>query len=214
MFGPHPQSQAIPIVDPEVQQQGLEKPPPQFPDHLPDFAAATPSQPTQPKWQTLTNVAHPISSTGHQPVIAMTLLCPVPGSTATPGSVNLQLITGQWITVSAPTCMSPIPAQCWPLEQPSQPQPGTDGHAPGYISPPEHQDRIKGQPPTATTSGVDPCEHWEVSDDEIGDTHTMSLSLSQRELTAMYNKQLIRQQLIGDAVDHSRENVVLTMCTL
>ena len=66
MFGPQLQNQAIPIVTivgPQVQQQGTEKPPAQFPEHLPDFAAVIPSQSTQPQWQA--NVAHPISSTGH-----------------------------------------------------------------------------------------------------------------------------------------------------
>ena len=136
-----------------------------------------------------------------------------------PEPVRLQLITGEWITVSAVTataCGSSVPAQYCPID--SVPSRSPSDHVSVTASAiPVHsiQPRPATSPDATSGSGIDPCESWELSDSDseiVEDTH--SLSPSQRRQAADYNKQLVRQQLVGDAVTYSRQNVVLTMCTL
>ena len=134
-----------------------------------------------------------------------------------PGALRLQLITGDWITVSAtPAALaSPVPAKCWPIGQDGIPQAihlSHEGNAQHL-----HDNTTPDAPSTTTGSGVDPCaDDWEDLEgqvsDETDDIHT--LSLSQRDQVHAYNKQLVRQQSLGDSVDFSRQNVVETMCNL
>ena len=127
-----------------------------------------------------------------------------PSTASLPEPVRLQLITGEWITVSAVTanaCGSTMPTQFSPMDS------AHSGDSPDPISvtatiPVQSiQPRPSSPPDAASGSGVDPCESWELSDSDSEDTH--SLSPSQRQQAAEYNKQLVRQQLVGDAVTYS-----------
>ena len=159
------------------------------------------------------------------PAPATSLSAAIPGWSlpssvdSVPEPVRLQLITGEWITVSAVTataCGSSVPAQYCPID--SVPSGSSSDHVSVTASAiPVHsiQPRPATSPDATSGSGIDPCESWELSDSDseiVEDTH--SLSPSQRRQAADYNKQLVRQQLVGDAVTYSRQNVVLTMCTL
>ena len=164
-----------------------------------------------------------------RPVPATSLSAAVPGwslspSTASlPEPVRLQLITGEWITVSAVTataCGSSVPAQYWPID--SAPSGGSSVHASVTASAiPVLVHSIQPRPapsPGATSgSGIGPCGSWGLSDSDSKVTEaTHPLPPSQRQQAADYNKQLVRhcQQLVGDAVAYSHQSAVLTMRTL
>ena len=117
------------------------------------------------------------------------------------GSLRLQLITGDWITVSAaPAALaSPIPEKCWPMGQGQHPQVSSRHHANfsqlTQLSPTQQNGVTPDAPSTTTGSGIDPGGDWDDLDEPVEitleDTHT--LTLSQREHVFTYNKQLVRQ---------------------
>ena len=91
------------------------------------------------------------------------------------GTIQVQLMTGEWITIVAPTGVSlPLPVQSWPIDPACQwassdlPLP-----VPSHVS-----------TPTPTTSGVDPCEVWDNVSEGDSDEYTHTLGPEQREKTA------------------------------
>ncbi len=140
-----------------------------------------------------------------------------------PEPLRLQLITGEWITIAALQHDSPVPAQCWPIDQshasaaptlseqlkPPAQFPEQAPTLPEYVG----THAINQNHQSTPSSGIDPGDiPDDVSDSTEDDTHT--LNSSQRDKVALYHRQLVRHHSEDDPVDFSRRNVVDTMCIL
>ena len=130
--------------------------------------------------------------------------------------IMVQLMNGEWITVAAIHTASSSSTTAQPLPT-HHAQDGRASVSSVPQKPPAQFPAYDARPfdGNLSSSGIDPCEEvWSEADIDSVEEDTHTLSAAQRAQVLTYNRQLIRHQAEGEAVDFSRRNVVDTMCVL